>query len=165
MDIPDNLFQIYKDTTDDFINSNFGVNCTIYYPPIKVPCPECEASTIGNKAGNVYQHGQPAPYQLRGCVYCGGEGYREHSESEVIKLRVYNIRPQEMMKLGTTSIPEGLIQVYGFIYDLPKFLRADYLVINSDQSNYRNYKFVRYNEPMPHGFKKDRYFMCLMERS
>jgi hypothetical protein len=162
--IPDSFFTKYKQTADDFIIDNFGINCKLIYPPRREMCANCVFDSIGQKSANRYKHGGPAPFSFGHCSVCGGEGYREEEQTEIIKMRVY-FTPQESTKIveGITT-PAVDAEVIGFIYDLPKFNRANEIICHSDLENYSTWKFSRIREALPHGFKKDRYFIAYLKR-
>ena len=166
VNIPQDVFDKYRETCDDFISSNFGVNCKLMYPSRRVSCANCVYDAIGKKSANRYKSGGPMPFSFGNCPTCGGAGYREEEQSEIIKLRVYS-RSQDFKKIAGSSInvPDGGIMVIGFLYEMPKFNRSNTVVINSDQANYQTWKFDKSGEAMIHGLVKDRYFMATMTRA
>lgn len=162
--IPSGVFTKYREYADAMIDQ-FGINCTIYYPSKREVCSNCVADGIGNKSGNVFKSGGHANAFNRGCVYCGGNGYKEVEYTDTISLRVYH-RASDFRKVTTLNvdIPEGTIMVIGYIYDLPKFERANYIKINTSQEAYREFKYERQGEPRIHGLQHNRYFLCFMSR-
>jgi hypothetical protein len=161
--IPQEVFDIYNEFCDDFIDDNFGVNCTIYYPQTSVAC-DCQTDQIGQKIANRFQHGGPAPFTARGCSFCGGSGYRETTASEVIKLRIYD-QPKHWIKVASfVNVADGDVQIIGHLRDAPKLSNADHIIINSDQAAYGDFKYKLNSPCLPHGFKKNRYFIALLKK-
>ena len=172
--IPQAVFDKYNEFADDFINSNFGVRCNLIYPFKKIQCPNCVMSSFRGGT-NVYRTGGPLPFTFGPCPLCAGEGFqREEATPEVIKLRVY-YRPKDWVKVSFPTlhgeqgdvpfqIPDGTIQVIGFMSDLPKVERADKIQVNIDQDGYKRWTYQRLGEALPHGFKQDRYFICFLKR-
>lgn len=158
MDIPAEIFSTYREFADDFINSNFGVNCRIYHKPKRIVC-SCAGVT-----NNRYAHGGPASKFNRGCQYCGGDGFKEEQITENIKLRVYHER-RNWIKVGNLdNLPDGVCQVIGFLTDLPAIKKCEYIVLNSAVENIQKQKYILYGEAHPHGFGRDRYFLAFMQR-
>lgn len=161
--LPPGLFDIYNEICDDFIDDNFGVNCTIYYPPISVAC-DCQLDPIGQKTANRFQSGGLAPFQARDCSFCGGTGWKQQSSSETIKLRIYD-QPRHWIKIAEfVNIPDADVQVIGYITDVPKISSSDYIILNSDQAVFGDFKYKLSSQCLPHGFKKNRYFIALMKK-
>ena len=79
-------------------------------------------------------------------------------------MRVYFNAADNTKVVDGVSTPNVDAQVIGFIYDLPKFNRANEIVCHSDLENYATWKFTRSREDVPHGFKKYRYFMSFLKR-
>jgi hypothetical protein len=162
--IPQEVFDIYNEFADDFINDNFGVNCTIYYPPKSIACSNCQTDPIGQKVANRFQHGAPSPFIARGCDFCGGSGYKESVVNETIKLRIYD-EPKHWIKISSfANVADGDVQIIGFLSDSPKLQSANYIIVNSDQAVFGDFKYQLASECLPHGFKKNRYFIALLKR-
>jgi hypothetical protein len=162
--IPEDIFTKYKQFADDFIDENFGVNCTLIYPPRRIMCSNCIFDSVGQKSSNRYKHGGPAPFSFGYCAICGGEGYKEEERTDTIKMRVYFSVSEDTKVVDGVTTPNVDAQVIGFIYDLPKFNRANEIICNSDLENYSTWKFTRIREAVPHGLRKDRYFMAYLKR-
>lgn len=163
--IPQAVFDQYNAVMDDFITDNFGVNCRLSYQALQVECPNCIVDLIGHKSSNLYKSGGPQPFNDGMiCPYCNGEGFRLDTPEEVVKVRVYWTK-KEWLKLGdNVNIPDGSVQVIGFMTDMPKFKRANHCHILSDQIGANDYKFALSAEVFPWGFKKNRYFVGYLTR-
>lgn len=163
--IPQEVFDIYNEFCDDFIDDNFGVNCTIYYPVQSVACSNCQTDPIGQKIANRFQHGGLGPFTARHCSFCGGSGFKESVTTETIKLRIYD-NPRHWIKISSfANVADADAQIIGHLYDAPKLNMADYIIINSDQSAYGDFKYKLASQCLPHGFKKNRYFIALIKKS
>lgn len=163
--IPQGLFDIYNEFADDFIIDNFGVNCVLSYPAKKTACPNCDGNTmVGGRASNFQPHGGPAPFNNRqNCSVCGGQGFYSVPNTETIKLRCY-FNKKEWAKLGVVNIPDNSVVVIGFMSDLPKFKMANEIVVCADVQAINTWAYIKSGEPIPHGFKKNRYFMGILSR-
>lgn len=165
VDIPQSVFDIYNDTVDDMINQNFGINCKIIYPPTRVQCNNCVFDSIGRKSANRYAHGGPAPFNFGVCPTCGGAGYREQESEDTIKMRVY-YTPKEFIKIANlVNIPDGAVMVIGFLTDSLKIKNSYRIIINSDLEGLASGVYEKLEEPVPWGFKKNRYFRCVLKRA
>lgn len=165
INIPQSVFDKYNDAVDDMINSNFGVNCKLVYPPIRAQCTNCVFDSIGRKSANKYAHGGPAPFNFGVCPVCGGSGFKESESDTTIKMRVYYELKSFIKITGTVNIPDGAVQVIGFLSDVEKFKRANRIILNSDLEGVAGDVYERLSEPQPHGFKRNRYFICMLKRS
>jgi hypothetical protein len=164
MIIPQEVFDIYNEFADDFINDNFGVLCTLYYPATSVAC-DCETDPIGQKIANRFQHGGPAPFTARHCSFCGGSGYKESVPTDTVMLRVYD-QPKNWIKIaGFANVADADVQIIGFLADVPKISSSDYIVLNTEQNVFGDFKYKLASVCLPHGFKKNRYFVALLKKS
>lgn len=161
MEIPENVFQLYEDLADDFIDSNFGINCKLYYPPKRVAC-SCTTNPVSGGSSNKFFGSGPAPFNFGQCALCGGDGYTEEIVSETIKFRVY-YTPKDFIKIVNVEVPQGAIQIIGRQSDMPSFLRANEIEPNSDKAGFKSERYKRLGNCHPHGFKRRRYFVCFME--
>lgn len=160
--LPDEIFQEYESIVDDFINDNFGVDCKLIYPARRILCSNCVFDPIGQKSSNRYKHGGPAPFNFGNCPMCGGAGLKEEEAEDTIKLRVY-YSPKDWIKIADNiSSDDADVQVIGFMSDMPKFNRANEIIVNSPQKNYETWKCVKSSKALPHGFKQRRYFICFL---
>lgn len=165
VDIPDSLFALYNEFADDFITKNFGVNCKLVYPAIREECSNCVLDVFGQRSSNIYKAGGPIPFTDGLCPYCEGVGYKEIETTETLKLRV-NWSKKQFIKIATlTTVPDGAVQIIGFLSDLPKIQRSSYIILNSDQNDNYTWAYILYSEPMPHGFKQNRYFVATLVKA
>lgn len=161
--IPNELFDKYREVCDYLIDhNNFGKACTIYYPPLKEECSNCETGLDGSTSTNVYRRGGPAPFGFGSCPLCGGNGYRETESTDSIRLRLYWSK-KDWSKFGV-KIPDADVMCIGYLSDLPKFKRANSISLISEQKH-EDFRFVTACEPFPHGFGHNRYFICFLKRT
>lgn len=157
--IPQNLFDLYNSAMDTFLeNDNFSRLCTIVYPSTRIPCGQCN---VGSP--NVYSHGGPALFGNENCTECGGRGYKESEVTDSIRLRIYWNKKNWILG-GAGVIGSASVQVIGYISDLPKLIRADSVILVSE--NHESETTYRISgEPFYHGFGKNRYFVTYLERA
>jgi len=166
VNIPNEVWSLYNSFADDFINLNFGEDCMLVYPSLSSECPNCLPDNIGKKSSNIYKTGGPEPFDNGMiCPHCNGEGFYHTEPTETIKLRIY-WSPKDWVKTGTTlSIPDGSVQIIGFLSDLPKVMQASHIKLVSKNDGIMTNTFVRIQEPFYHGFKKNRYFSLYLGKS
>jgi hypothetical protein len=168
INIPDSLFDTYFENVDYFNNEAFGVDCILYYPAVKEICSNCIYNHITKTSTNIYKAGGPISFSNTICPYCHGEGAVEtETETDTIKMRVYFDRKSWIKPPGQVElkIPDGSCQCYGFLVDLPKLKRADRVGIHAEVLGHDQFVFKLSGEPWLHGFKKNKYFICILERN
>lgn len=164
MEIPQELFDLYYKTCDDFIDLNFGVSCILFYGPNRDICPNCNYNPITKRSSNTYKSGGPIPFQDSICPYCDGVGFTEDEATETIKLRVY-FTPKHWVKINMPlNINDSSIQIIGHIVDMPKIRNAKKIRVCAEQSGYMNFDYILAGEPVLHGFKRNKYFIAMLNR-
>lgn len=162
--IPAALKQKYYEVMNDvFLADDFYSRlCTLYYPPRRVDCADCDTQLLGGTSKNVFQHGGPAPFNNTGCVYCGGNGYREEEVTDSVRLRVY-WNKRDWIKTASVVAPNAEAQVIGKIVDYPKIAQANEIRLVSQQ-NEMDARFKLAGEPFYHGFGKNQFFTAYLVR-
>lgn len=157
--VPTRLFDMYNETMDMFLsNDNFSRLCTIIYPSLKTPCTQCV--TGGN---GTYSHGGPALAGNDNCAFCGGVGYKDSEVTGSIRLRIY-WNKKNWITGQPAQISDAVVQVIGYTVDLPKLLRADSILLVSEQKELeQSYRIT--GDPFYHGFGKNRYFVAYLGRA
>lgn len=159
--------QTYFDKYVEYANAmiaEFGVNCIIHYPPLRVECGNCYFNTLpGVSASNTYKPGGPYPFTSGDvCPYCNGLGYKESETTETIKLRAY-FEKKSWNKISIpVGIPDGSVWTIGHMADLIKIQRAAYITLPSELTT--PFAYTLYEEPIPWGLKRDRYFSAFWQR-
>lgn len=159
---------VYEDIHDQWLASDeIGVDVKLYYPASYVDCTNCQHSDWGN----TYKAGGPAPFNLGSCPMCGGSCKQENEVNELIKMRVYSIRPNDFSnrsfkKMGISiQSPAGDLLSIGSMTDMSKILNCNYAVFYSNvEEIIGSQRFKLDGEPRPHGFGKTTYFYCFWNR-
>ncbi len=158
VDIPQEVFDLYNETVVDFIDSNFGVDCTIIYKPNRIQCINCEYNPLTKSSSGVYKSGGPISFNGTICPYCDGAGYKLDSSTDTIKLRVY-YNKKDFLRVGLPfAIKDGMIQTIGHITDMPKLLRSQEMIANSSVEGYSIYRYVLSGNITPWGLGPDKKF-------
>jgi hypothetical protein len=150
-----------------------GKACRLHYLPKMVDCAECSGRVaIGKQTKNVWKHGGPSPMSANVCSSCGGNGKRAQEVTENIKLVVdFNSKEnwfgynKALPKNPTVTLPYGIIQTRGYIYDLPKVLKCVEMELQLPLQGivYARYKLL--NSPTDYyGVVQDKFFVGTWER-
>lgn len=152
---------------DDLI-TELGKDCLIVYPPLRVNCVNCVKDPIGNKSSNVWKTGGPLPFPNGGiCPMCNGSFTVAKENSETLHLLCaweprnffYPIRNLDL------KVPFGTIQTKGYMSDLPKIKRANYLVFELPIVPIIRQTYVLSGEPGDQSnIIQNRYFVATWER-
>lgn len=158
---------IIQDAVDDVI-TELGKNCLLVYPPKMVLCSNCTSSPIGHKPSNVWKSGGPIQFgQGSLCPMCDGDGRRAEEASETIKfLCEWDVkkffRPIHGIDL---RIPRGVLQIKGFLTDLPKVVRCDHMILETAIDGILRAKYRLSGEPGDYSnIIQGRYFVAIWER-
>lgn len=167
--IPQLVFDTYNNAVDAMIDSNFGVNCRLYYPAEKTICSNCEFNPIIGRSANIYKAGGPISFTDGFCPFCNGDGYTDDSRTEDIMLRCY-FTPKHWIKIINDSktdmkYPDGAMQTIGHLSDLQKCRRANYITVNTNVAGYINSSYGLIGEPVLHGFQRNKFFIAMWERT
>jgi hypothetical protein len=163
--IPDELFNDYYTVVDELINNNFiGKDCTVYYPPTRTECPNCTVVKLASGSSNQYKTGGPVPFTVGMCPYCAGEGYQETHPTDSIRLRIYWNKRDWAKVAPQLQVPDAQAMTIGFLADMDKCLRSQYIRLVDEQGHLMIYRFTLAGEPSPHGFGKSRYFIAYWKR-
>lgn len=162
--IPQEVFDKYNEAVDAMIDSNFGVECTLYYPAVKSICPNCVFNPMTNSSSNKYKAGGPISFDGEICPYCDGVGYTQEEETDTIKLRCYFDRKSWLKLPVELKVPQTSLITYGHLSDMPKCQRANYIRTNTAQDLYGGSRYRLSGTPVIHGFKKNKYFIAGWEK-
>lgn len=170
MEIPSSLRDIYKEAGDALIE--FGRNdCTLLMRGTEVECPNCIINTFGDTSTNTYKSGGPIPFTGGVCPRCEGKGFINDYAEVAVKLNVY-WTPKNWLQFSRAGdlrasiggnikldSADGIIQIRGYIADLPNLAKADKLII--DNNKYGKTVFVRETEMIPYGFGGQAEYYCM----
>lgn len=162
--ITPNIKKIAQDAIDDIIDQ-LGKTCRLYYPAKAVDCVNCVYDPIGKKSSNIWRSGGPMPFHVGACPMCDGAGLRFDEQYEDKKfLCRWNPR-QWFIAPGNIRIPDGYMQIKGYLTDLPALKRSEYIIVQTDISNYSSFKYKLDGEPIDKGnIVQGRYFVALLKR-
>lgn len=132
MQIPNQILSLYDSFANDFIDSNFGVLCTIVYPSKASVCPNCIVDTINKKSTGIYKTGGPVSFTDSLCPVCSGYGYKDTEINEQIKLRVYQEKKRWIKVADSIVSSSAIAQIIGHRSDLSKIQQMLYIVLNSE---------------------------------
>jgi hypothetical protein len=160
MTVPASLFTLYETIADDFINTDFGVNCKIYYHSKPIVCPNCIVDTMTQKSTGRYKSGGPISF-TNGmiCPVCNGDGYKDNEATDTIKMKIYFDAKYWKKITGNIISEDTVAQGYGFMSDLPKLQQAKYITLDTDLTGYGLFNVVLDGRPTPHGFT-NKYFLA-----
>ena len=155
VNIPDSVFDKYFDVIDSTFTI-FGVTCQLATVTLEeIPY---------DPDNNIPDHNDINIHRRHDDQFDRGDkSYREVETLEDIKLKVY-WENKSFVKVGNIAVPENAIQTIGMMTDLPKVLRAKYLIVHKDIKDYKLMKFERSGEHFPMGLKQTRYFGCFWSR-
>lgn len=162
-EIPAELIDLHESGVGSLI-TNLGVPCTLYYPPKKTQCPNCEFDARTKKSANIYRAGGPISFTAGACPYCNGVGFKEEEASDNIQMSIYWSH-RDWHDIGVQiEKPDGVIQSRGFIEDLPKIKKCNQMEPNLKTNQAIKYRYKLKGEPVPHGFRQQKYFLAFWER-
>lgn len=170
--VPSDLLDIHEWMVDGVIDGVLGTLCRLEYPPSDAECTNCLFDPSTGRSANIYKTGGPTPFANHTiCPRCGGEGRLSSPESDEIRLRVYfgggevNAAMRQFKTLPASDInaPDGLVFVIGYMDDVTKFQRAVSIYANESVTQI-NIRCERFSEIIPWGFRKNRYFACMLKR-
>lgn len=158
---------IAQNGLDDMIDQ-LGKICLLYYPAIASPCGGC-TSTLPPGSENKWITGGPAPNINQNCFSCGGAGSVFVEPVEELRLLIawyekdYFIDIEKKEKM--ISAPQGKIQTKGYLKDLHKVMRANYMLVQTNLEGMLRLKFERDGDPVdPSNIVSDRYFLLNWKR-
>lgn len=151
---------------DDMINS-FSKNCRVVYPPIVTSCPNCQAAPpIDNTINSTWLTGGSVMNPIAGiCSVCGGKGISQQNSDIITGAIYWNPKHFGNLKIDNLRLAKGLLKFDGFLTDLPKIQKCEYLIPDTDNEAYIHYRFRLCEEPISsNNIIKGRYFSSLWER-
>ena len=165
-DIPSEVLDIHEWVADEFIDGELGSTCTLVFPAKREECDNCIYDPHTGRSSNVYKSGGPIPFALHGtCPRCQGRGTLELPSTDTMRLRTY-WEPSAWREIGIkVGDPTGRCVVIGYMEELAKFERANTVLLNDDTKNIRNFHAARDGEAQPWGFRRNRYFTQIMQRT
>lgn len=162
------ILDVHEEICDYLLDTFAYKTCKIIYPQKNNSCPNCIQDTDTNASTGIYKTGGPVPFtNYTICPYCGGLGKLYIEESETVKLRVYFNQKQfvKIDEFKSIVIDNDVIQIIGYLTDLPKLERAKELIVDTPIEGYKQYSFQPLSAPNPWGFRQNRYFIQMWKRN
>lgn len=164
-DVPSAIIDDYQWVMDSFIDdTSLGTQCQLIYPPIPSECPNCIIDPASGRSSGKYKSGGPIPFPANTiCPWCGSEGSRLEPSTENIRLRTYPSQ-KDWQNIGMDfKDVAGVVQIIGYMSDLPKVMRAQRLIIYIDLQDLCQWICEVASEGIPWGFGS-RYFIMFLKR-
>lgn len=120
-------------------------------------CINC-VQPVGGGGNATYQAGGPIPFNHGICPLCNNASKKVVQTTENINA-VILWEPSQWVLNAPVNIPEGFIQTFTKIENLPKIKRAQEALMNTTISNYHKYRYVREGEPWPCGLSEDKFLL------
>lgn len=157
INIPQSVFDKYFEAIDATIES-FGVICKL------VSVSKVE-EIVYNPNNNIIPKNSINANRIRGGDYDrGNKTIREIETLTDVKLKIYWDQKQWINVSSNIVVPDGAIQTVGYMSDLSNVLKAKALIVHENIKDKKELRYERMGEFSPHGFKHDRYFMCMWKR-
>lgn len=155
--IPDEIFDIYNEVADSMIDDVFGVICqmiSIEKVERIISDPETNNMPSVNSI-NAHRKRRNGGYDRGEVVVVEEEVLTD------VKMRCYYDR-KDWVKLKDSNIvaADGDLQTICHIEDLPTIKRSKAMISHKGVKDYQEQRYVRVGDPMPWGFKKNRYVVC-----
>ncbi len=155
-----------KEVQDDLFD-NWAKPCRISYPPVITTC-SCTSDSVGQKPSSHYLHGGPLPVSsMTGCRLCGGTGQlRAEATTEEVNWIIERDPARFFLIIpNIKAIQGGVAQTKCKIVDLPKVLRCDFVVLETNVEVYRTYQYKLIGEPVdPYKIADGLYFIATWQR-
>lgn len=157
--IPAELIDTHEWMADSLIDDVPGINCLLIYPNKQEECDNCILDHATGRSSGIFKTGGPisfANFQI--CPRCNGDGHYSSPITSIIRLRVY-WEAKSFIDIGAKiANPDGVVMLIGYMEDLPELERADKIQI-------QEYIYTRQGEAVPHGLRRDRYFIQYAKRT
>ncbi len=152
-DLTDDIRQIAKDGLDDMIDQ-LGKICILYYP-VNYNTTTVSVDPIGQKPASIWETG----LQIREEYNKDTSGKAAERETDEVRMLVRWEPNDFWLKPGKgIVVPEGTIQTRCYQTDLPKIMRAEYIIVQQNISGVITLKFQRAGGPVdPSNIVPDRY--------
>jgi len=160
--------QIFKDSIDTIISANgLSVPCTIKFDSAsKELCYNCIFDSISNRSANIPKDNAPISFPRQTiCPVCNGNGILETAKKETINLSIIfdhkywiNVGP------NVVNLSDGMVQSLCDISLLPKIKNCQEMIMDTDLSNYGNYRYIIAGDPTPVGLDSHDYIITLWKK-
>lgn len=162
--IPTQVRQAFQQSVDTFLDNVLSRQCTLYFPPLQIPCPSLNQQ--GDLPQSSWLSGDPQfIHSQQLCPLCNGTNFIAQEQSTVITMAIY-WRASQFSTLFPADyrMEDGVIQTKGYCSDLTKILNSTRMEAYQDLG-VDHYKFKLFGEPiMPGKVVASRYFYALWKR-
>ena len=161
-EITDDIRQIAADAIDDLIDQ-LGKQCRLVYTAF-IPC-DCV------DGGNHGLGGGPIPIDnTLGCPFCRDTPGKKAVEitEDIILLCNWDVKYFKSIPEIRILLEQGetIVQTKGYLTDMHKIMRAEYIIIQVPLMGLIKYKFKRISEPCDtNNIVQERYFKCFWKRA
>jgi hypothetical protein len=167
-DLPPDLILVVANGIDDIIDL-FGKDCQLHYKATKFEiCPNCYYDPVNKRSTGRYKPGGPEPFPTATtCPVCDGKGrvQTDTVQTEIVKMSVVWDTSNYIQVAPNVQSPNSRLYTRGYMSDLPKILKTDYLTILGTINTYTNPEFIRAGEPVDaSNIVQGRYFECYWDR-
>lgn len=161
--LTDDVLNIAKSAFQDLMEA-LKKPCLVVYPPKMIACGACLPDPTGKKSSGFWRDGS----RIRGvCPHCGGNYYKAQEVSETLYF-LTEVQPKSFEKFPfevPMKDPGGLLQIKGYMRDLPKIQQCEYIIHDLNMRPYIEQRYKMYGEPIsPSNIVKNEFFVCLFER-
>lgn len=141
--IPSGIFTKYGSIADEML-STFGISCKLVYVD-KIQVSATAAPTPKKiKVMNLQNMGPDTGFKR------GNTSFKTVETTDDITLRVYWSK-KDFRKIGEIDLPDGSIMAIGNYSDLTNINKASFLLIHSDRTGHKEWKFQKAAEPVVFG--------------
>lgn len=168
--LDDEIRQTAQDALDDLLqskeNGGLAKRCILVYPPKWVACVNCVPGP-GGVSSNRWVTGGPIPFQDGSlCPLCDGNGKRADEVTDEVYLQIASEPAHFFIRIPVhVQVPAGTIQAKGFVWDLPKVLQAQQLIVQPNELPV-TYRYVMDGEPLfPGNIIQGRYWYAFFKRA
>ena len=157
--VPSTLIDKHEWMADSLIDDIPGLTCTLIYPRKQAECDNCSLDPMTGRSTNVYKVGGPIPFtNFQVCPRCNGEGHLTSPATDTIEARIY-WEPKSWVDIGIkVAKPDNTAMMIGYLTDLTKIKKANKISVEG-------YYYTRLGEAVPHGFRRNRYFIQYITRA
>lgn len=145
--IPTQVQQNFQTAITEFLNNVVSRQCTLYYPPLQVPCPNIV--TQGDFPNSYWVTGDPQYiHSQQLCPLCNGSNFIAQEQSFTVTMAIYQKPSQFSSKFPADfRHEEGVIQTKGFCSDLTKVLNCVRMQAYSDLGT-DHYQYKLFGQPI-----------------
>lgn len=150
----DSVKQVIQQALDDLLVDSslggLGKTCLLIYPPRLTPCSNCVIDPVSGRSSNFPRNGCGQPFLPgQACPLCGGKGTVETEMSESIVMGC-NWEPKKFvtpLPMINVRLPFSYLETKFYLVDMPKVLKAAYLIFQVTEAPYGKQKFKLASEP------------------